>query len=621
VSEVDSLARGVTKRLADARLLVTGAEVSTETLSVELAHEALIRGWERLRGWLNEDREFLLWRQRLKVQVDDWWKHSQEASYLLRGMPLSEAERWLLGRPQELTEAEQQFIRYGVAIREREREEKKQRQETEIKRLRRSAVLLGTLLLVALVTVLYAFWQRTSARARELISASIANREADPELAVRLAAESVAVTWVWGHSVLPEAENELHHALLASHVRATLVGHTDSVLDVGWSLDGHRIVTSSNDQTIRTWDAASGQQLTSPKHPNYFSRPTLSPEAKRLAAEGYDNTVTVWDVQTGREIVILRGHLESVAEVAWSPDGKELATASDDGTAKVWDAGTGTELLTLAIEARRRRLAVRSIAWSPDGKRLATAGGNGTHVWDAHAGRELQSIGGYSSSIAWSPDGQQLLIASDDGTAKVCSANTGTEVLTLRGHTAPILSVAWSPDGQKLATGSKDHTAKVWEAQIGKELLTLNGHRDAVSCVKWSPDGQLLATGSWDRTVRIWEARSNWESLLLNETVYCVAWSPDGKHLAGSGNSRVIIWDAVTGAEALMPISQVGTLESLAWSPDGRRIAIASLNGTAKVWDVKTGGNCLLYSIRRGLSSASRGAQMAVSSQWGTWKV
>ncbi|MGD0693815.1 MAG: hypothetical protein ABSB82_03085 [Terriglobia bacterium] len=47
---------------------------------------------------------------------------------------------------------------------------------------------------------------------------------------------------------------------------------------------------------------------------------------------------------------------------------------------------------------------------------------------------------------------------------------------TLGGHSEPVTSVAWSPDGKRLATGSEDHTAKVWGAESGKELLTLRGH-------------------------------------------------------------------------------------------------------------------------------------------------
>jgi TIR domain len=143
LSEADALGKGVANRLATARLLVTGGETAEGTLSVEVAHEALIRNWGRLRVWLNEDREFLLWRQRLQVQVDAWQGHGRDAGYLFRGQPLSEAERWLLGRPHDLTDPEQQFISKGIALREREREEEKQRQLAEIENVKRLAEAAG----------------------------------------------------------------------------------------------------------------------------------------------------------------------------------------------------------------------------------------------------------------------------------------------------------------------------------------------------------------------------------------------------------------------------------------------------------------------------------------------
>ena len=64
--------------------------------TVEVAHEALIRHWERFKDWLKEDREFLLWRERLRGARGEWLRE-QDAEALLRGALLTEAERWLMG--------------------------------------------------------------------------------------------------------------------------------------------------------------------------------------------------------------------------------------------------------------------------------------------------------------------------------------------------------------------------------------------------------------------------------------------------------------------------------------------------------------------------------------------
>jgi hypothetical protein len=142
LKEADPLAMKVAQALShkDVRLLVMGRPKSagaSENQTVEVAHEALIRNWERLRQWLNEDREFLLWRQRVQIRVSEWEQHGRASSELLRGASLSEAERWLGVRPRDLTEVQAQFIAESTALHERERADEEQRRRTELENAER----------------------------------------------------------------------------------------------------------------------------------------------------------------------------------------------------------------------------------------------------------------------------------------------------------------------------------------------------------------------------------------------------------------------------------------------------------------------------------------------------
>ncbi len=107
------------RKLADARLVVTDRDAAGQE-TVEVVHEALVRAWERLRSWINKDRELLLWRQRLRTALTEWQRTGHDEGALLRGIPLIEAEHWLSERPNDLISAEQEYIHSSLQN-ERER--------------------------------------------------------------------------------------------------------------------------------------------------------------------------------------------------------------------------------------------------------------------------------------------------------------------------------------------------------------------------------------------------------------------------------------------------------------------------------------------------------------------
>jgi len=634
LSEADTLTRQVANRLADARLLVTGGDASKRTMWVEIAHEALIRNWERLRGWLNEDREFLLWRQRLQVQVREWQEHKSDASYLLRGTPLSEAQRWFADRGQDLAESEQDLIRQSNALAEANAEAERGqalRRLRLLRNLRAATLALGISLVVALFLAAFAFWQRALASAREMVSASMLSVGPDPEVAVLASARAIAATWPWGHTVFPEAEQEFHRAILSSRVRLTMAGHSEGLASVAWSPDGTRLATGSWDKAAKLWDAKTGEELRTLRgHKDAVWSVGWSPDGKWLATGSVDKTAKVWDPETGIELLTLTGHGAPVRSVAWSPDGKRLATGSYDTTARVWDVETGKEMLTL----KGHRNCVSSVAWSPDGKRLATGSFDleqAAKVWDAGTGEELLTLSacrGPLHSVVWSRDGTKLATEGEGNTVKTWDAETGKALLTLPGHSEPVDSVTWSPDGGRLATGSDDKAAIVWDLTT-RMVLVLSGHTGPIRQVAWSPDGKKLATASDDKTAKVWEITGGKELLTLGNGMaafFSVVWSPDGNRLAtGSQDTLARVWDAATGVVLQTLRGPANVVESVAWSPDGKRLATVNIDKTAEVWNVTTGEGELILrghtDTVRGVSWSPDGTRVATGSQDGTVKV
>ncbi len=374
----------------------------------------------------------------------------------------------------------------------------------------------------------------------------------------------------------------------------TLAGHAGPVWGVAFSPDGQRLASGSNDQTVKIWDSATGEELFALKgHAGEVWGVAFSPDGQRLASGSNDQTVKIWDSATGKELFDLKGHAGFVRCVAFSPDGQRLASGSWDRTVKIWDSATGRELLALKGHAGP----VSGVAFSPNGQRLASGSSDRTlKIWDSATGRELLALKGHAGSVwsvAFSPDGQRLASASADQTVNIWDSATGKELLALKGHAGPVSGLAFSPDGQRLASGSWDQTVKIWDSATGKALFDLKGHAGFVRCVAFSPDGQRLASGSWDQTVKVWDSATGKELFDFKGhagTVASVAFSPDGQRLAsGSNDQTVKIWDSATGKELFVLKGQGSWVTSVAFSLDGQRLASASADNTARIWDVTTG--------------------------------
>jgi WD40 repeat protein/tetratricopeptide (TPR) repeat protein len=407
----------------------------------------------------------------------------------------------------------------------------------------------------------------------------------------------------------------------------TLRGHEGRVGPVSFSPDGERIVSGSNDTTIKIWDSATGAELMTLRgHGNWVGSIAFSPDGKRIISGSGDNTIKVWDAATGAELMTLRGHGDWVGLIAISPDGKRIVSGSGDKTIKVWDAAIRAEAVTLGghrdgvwsvafspdgkrIVGTANRIAVwdattgaevmtlhdiwvEDALFSPDGKRIVSSGGDTIKVWDSATGAELMTFRGHGDwvSIAISPDGKRIVSGSEDKTIKVWDSATGDELMTLRGHKECVKSVAFGPYGKRIVSASDDKTIKIWDAANGTELMTLRGHSGKVWSVAFSPDGKRIVSGSIDRTVKLWDAANGEEVMTLRghrNWVIPVAFSPDGKRIiSGSGDNTIKVWDAATGAELMTFV--VTDPSSIALSPDGKTIAAGTYGNGIRLWESTT---------------------------------
>jgi len=599
---------GLIDTYAAYRLLTLDIDPESHQPTVSLAHEALIREWERLRLWLEDSREDLLQHRRLSAQTREWQEAGQDPTYLLRQKRLDRFSAWAAQTDLRLSPQEKAFLEASQAARQSRRAAEANQQALKAARERRTRNILRTLVaiffLAALGSLALAWNTRKQANlntSRGLAGMAIDNLETDPELSILLSLQALRTVYT------REAEDALHLALPASRVRMALTGHTGGARSVEFSPDGKTIATTSNAGEVTVWETGSGQKLFS--LPGSIAR--YSPDGARLATGGLDGTVAIWDFASQDMLLRMEGHQKRVFDVRFSPDGRLLVTVSDEAAFKVWDTGTGHEVFSSPAVLTGVKI-LQNVGFSPDGRQLISADFYALdridmRIWGVDWDWALLSQSPGYRVMAFSPDGRWLAASGgEQGTGFVLwdlSKLSGTDLASLElsaaepivvpvKREAMILGFAFSSDGSLLAAGNQDGSANIWRVSsyMPPLLMTLSGHTREVVDVAFSPDGARLATASNDGSVRIWDITPNgvseWFALEAHDgDILYFELTPDGKYLATASYDGVAkVWDLATRQLLLAVTGHGGPLNTVSISSDGSLMATGGIDHIAKIW-------------------------------------
>ena len=607
----------VVQRLADARLVVTNTDgEGNET--AELAHEALIREWQRLREWLDANREFRRWQQQMRIAVDHWRQNSEDESALLFGGRLAEAERWAGERPADISSGLHQYIAASLDLRERRRNEERARQERELqqiqaaaaadrlrleaeqasrRRLRRLTIGVAIATCLACGAALLAWRAQLRAEdnariahSRQVTAQAVSVMDSKPDLALLLSLEALRLDGS------PESRTTLFRQLeIDPRLQRILYGVPSALRSLG--IQGDDLALASNEQGgIVAWDLASGQQryvVDSSQAAAHVAE--VSPIGDRfLTSNG--PVATLWDSAEFKTVSLLRQHTQDIGGAAFTPDGQRLITIGKDGLVLLWDANDGKLLRQLIGDNRRQIYG----PISNDGTVLlmgdSDAGEDALDIWDTTTNRRSgMPLLGHTDSVhsfSVSPDGKMLATASFDGSARLWDTATGEPIgEPFIGHAGRVLFATFSPDGRTLATGATDAKVLLWDVpthtQLGGPLV---GHSNWVRVAEFSDDGKALATGDDNGHVLVWDlGRKQW---LLGHTdrVRSVAVSPDQRTLVTSGfDKRLIVRDAGTLAQRQeITTPHEHAIISVAFSPDGQTFVSVDAGGSIVFWDTAT---------------------------------
>ncbi len=573
------------------RLITLDHAPATRSPTVELAHEAILRQWLRLRGWLDASRDDIRQQRLLAAAAEDWFRAGQDASYLLRGARLEQFADWSARTQIALTARERSFLETALARRTSEEETERERHAHELalarqaetsqrraaKRLRYLVAGLLLFLLVTAVLSIFALGKRDEAeqaRATSVAQALLAQEQAiqSQELALVNGAQAAL------------AQDSLDLAL-ALAVTANRTSHP--------SAQAQRVLSEA---AYRPGPIRHYSGLGSPAMSVAFT-----PDGSRILAGGIDKLAYIWETATGKLLHRLEGHQDWIVDVGISSDGRTGFTLSRDRTIIVWDLISGEPIRRFGSDLILGPEALSAV-FSPDGRYILSNNGGRPQsrpgeeayliLWDVTTGQPVRFFRGHTTgvgAVAISADGSRVLSGGLMGNMILWDMETGTMLQHFSENTPDWRQLpsdlTFSPDGKTAYSLGMDGVVTVWNLETLKAVYHLGNpypqENWSWSQIALSRDGRMVSAHLVEGGLGLWDTETGKLINKLPAAGNPVAFNPHNREVLSGDWPDMRLWDLSNGAElqhfeTRLPVFPAA---GLAVSPDGMRLLAVTSAG------------------------------------------
>jgi len=607
----------VIERFSAARLVVEGQDPDGKAYA-EPAHDALVRGWQKLLTWKQEEKESLILQRRLTPAAEEWkevTRKNQSKRLLAKAEPVIDkldrgfyaienllikasiqiARRWQRSQPQQerarekagqflwntnpyldvlneelksndnwFNQIEAEFVQKSVL---------KRRQNTSWRwRLATGALLgLSGLIIAALIGQRNAQIGQRNAQIGQT-SASRASAEANFRaneqldalvLSLRAGKNIKQISLPPSHDLRNEVEQTLRNMVYG--VKES--NRWDAPPGIVWSMfftgDRQLLIITNENGAVRLWNKG-GKQVAELKGQKglYRGSISVSPDGSKIATASREGIVRLWDLQ-GNKLREFQAHKSAIERISFSLDGNKVATFGEDKALRLWNL-QGTKINNVAVPTKRQIIGLK---FNPRGNPLlATLSGDEISV--------LELLGSKLKPLATFQEG--------------CYGDA---------IKSTVIEVSFSPDGKQamIFHGEESENAVLWNfSEKEPRKITQNINERISRGGSFSTDGNQLASTGVDGTVNLLntDGRDKSKFKLPQGRVKMSTFSLDSSQLVTLGDDNIIrVWNLGQQPLSQTKLKQNGIeingIESISFSPDGRMIAATDSAGTVRLLDLQ----------------------------------